>query len=602
MGHQDQCIEQCRVTDDNPQSKPADPPSVDELESEDGNVPMQSPFFQDSNHPPPPRQSSSPSNNPPHNFPPNNYFSSRPKIVKPAFIHDSSPRQTIGGASPTSNVNENSFNSVTINHHHHYHPPSGNMACTPIPEQDDIHDDDASINAGQKQEFHPSPSPPLSYSSSPLPSTSTTHHVPNGLSTISSLHNRQGDYIADHSSINNTRVPEVDAPSVITVSSAECSPGTSSLHPLLRSSLLGVGSEIRSADEPKPRSTRRAVIQLKHTIKSSLKSGTQSILSSKAFSSIASPSKAPEPLQIVKRVPVVLLRGEKRRFPKNVDVYMHTELDPEPGLEPLHPLRDPNMTYRRSLDDSLDAVYGVNVYDVGYFDGGGRFKLLFNLQMTQEENENLLKFQFKTTSFLPLTGGDVSCVSLNRDNFQVWHDKKIAPDRLKYNRPDKSSDTLFFCDFPNDLRKISRQPLEYLCRFKVRSRITHGTAIAIMGQLKQYMDAMDVPITQQDYFEVQSIEWYRHAKGERNPNIENGDLVLITHCYKAPSWGYINYQFDSGELETTRDTWAAFQPGNHLNIKLREMTQQQDLPISVLASEATRSIATARLGNPCADN
>ena len=97
-----------------------------------------------------------------------------------------------------------------------------------------------------------------------------------------------------------------------------------------------------------------------------------------------------------------------------------------------------------------------------------------------------------------------------------------------------------------------------MCRFKVGSQINHGTAIVIMGQVRRYVDVANVVRTQKHYFETQATEWYRHAKGERNHNIENGDLVLITECYKAPSWGYINYQ---SEQRTTQASWAAFQPG-----------------------------------------
>jgi len=147
---------------------------------------------------------------------------------------------------------------------------------------------------------------------------------------------------------------------------------------------------------------------------------------------------------------VVPLQGEKKKFPKEVQVYMHAELDPIPGLAPLHPLRDPNMTHQRSTggsDNSLHPVYGVNVYDVGYFNGAGQFILLFNLQMTKEENEKLLNFQFKTTSFLPLTDSLVRSSPLNPRKFQVWNDKNIVPDgpvHSEYNR--ELSDTIFSCE------------------------------------------------------------------------------------------------------------------------------------------------------------
>ena len=87
----------------------------------------------------------------------------------------------------------------------------------------------------------------------------------------------------------------------------------------------------------------------------------------------------------------------------------------------------------------------------------------------------------------------------------------------------------------------------------------YGTAIALMGQVRHDMDSMGVVIAQEPYFKSQSIEWYRHAKEERNlRNLANGDLVMITQCYRAPSWGYINYY--SG-VKTVKDSWAAFQPG-----------------------------------------
>jgi len=142
-------------------------------------------------------------------------------------------------------------------------------------------------------------------------------------------------------------------------------------------------------------------------------------------------------------VPVVPLEGRKKKFPKNVYVHMHAKLDPSPGLEPFRPLRDPSMSHKWSEDGSLPPVYGVNVYDVGFFDGRGQFNLLFNLQMTKEENEKSLKFQFKTTSFLPLTGGAVHSSPLSKKKFQVWNDKNILTDRIS-SASNESSDTPLF--------------------------------------------------------------------------------------------------------------------------------------------------------------
>ena len=216
------------------------------------------------------------------------------------------------------------------------------------------------------------------------------------------------------------------------------------------------------------------------------------------------------------------------------------------------------MIHRWSKDGSLPPVYSVNIYDVGYFDGAGRFTLLFNLQKTKEENEKLINFQFKTTSFLPLTGGNVHSSPLSNEMFLVWNDKNILLDRIS-STPNESSDSLFFVK-PSDSRNFSRnsRKFNYMCRFAVQAQITHGTAIVMMGQVRRYVDFAEVVTGQRDYFEAQSAEWYRHAKGERNYNIENGDLVLITECYKAPSWGYINYQ---SKKRTTQASWAAFQPG-----------------------------------------
>jgi hypothetical protein len=138
-----------------------------------------------------------------------------------------------------------------------------------------------------------------------------------------------------------------------------------------------------------------------------------------------------------------------------------------------------------------------------------------------------------------------------------------------------------------------------MCRFNVGSQITKGTAIVMLGQVKRYVDEAEVFVNDLEYFETQSIEWYRHAKGERNRYIENGDLVLITQCYKAPSWGYINYHFDEEELETTRDTWAAFQPGMKGKGLYRWV---YELPLKGLESkqhQSTRKDPTAGPSDQC---
>lgn len=39
------------------------------------------------------------------------------------------------------------------------------------------------------------------------------------------------------------------------------------------------------------------------------------------------------------------------------------------------------------------------------------------------------------------------------------------------------------------------------------------------------------------YFNMHSIEWYRHARHDRQRLVENGELVLITDTYEEAGWG-----------------------------------------------------------------
>jgi hypothetical protein len=121
----------------------------------------------------------------------------------------------------------------------------------------------------------------------------------------------------------------------------------------------------------------------------------------------------------------------EKKFSQRVESFMHAKLDPSPGLPPLHPLRDPNMTHQRKPDGSLPPVFGVNVYDVGFFDGAGRFTLLFNILMTREENEELLGIEFKTSSFLPLTGvsGARATQFGSNEKYNSFQDNNIMLDK-----------------------------------------------------------------------------------------------------------------------------------------------------------------------------
>jgi len=126
---------------DDPKSKPADdPPSVDELENEDGNVPMQFAFQARHRVPRTPRQSSS-------------------------------PRQTIAGLGASSISTESSFNSKTTNsnttnndnsQHHYYNinfplAPFRGMALTILGDSTGT-----GINTDQ-EDNEASLSPPSSY-------------------------------------------------------------------------------------------------------------------------------------------------------------------------------------------------------------------------------------------------------------------------------------------------------------------------------------------------------------------------------------------------------------------------------------------------------
>jgi len=73
------------------------------------------------------------------------------------------------------------------------------------------------------------------------------------------------------------------------------------------------------------------------------------------------------------------------------------------------------------------------------------------------------------------------------------------------------------------------------------SNIKRGTGIALLGEFRHFFCETDSLSEHPDYFAMQSIEWYRYARRKLNGHLHNGDLVLITECYKVPSWGYLTY-------------------------------------------------------------
>jgi len=217
---------------------------------------------------------------------------------------------------------------------------------------------------------------------------------------------------------------------------------------------------------------------------------------------------------------------------------MHAELDPFPGLVPFHLLWDPNMSHHRSAG-SLPDAYSVNVLDVGYFNTAGQFIVLFNLLLTKEENEKFLGFEFETTPFVHLSGVSRRWTVLRpHTKFHAFHDQKILLDTQSSNY-NPNSDIQF--------------------RFKVVSGVTSGTGIALVGKLKHFSCDEGALSKHEDYFATQSIEWYRYARGKINGHLYNGDLVLITQCYKIPSWGYLTYFGEKGRK--AKETWASFRPG-----------------------------------------
>lgn len=87
--------------------------------------------------------------------------------------------------------------------------------------------------------------------------------------------------------------------------------------------------------------------------------------------------------------------------------------------------------------------------------------------------------------------------------------------------------------------------------------------IAILGTLKHFGStgsrslAINGPF--KEYFATQSIEWYRHARQDRQYCVGNGDLILITDTYKAAGWGFLAYHGPP----TTQNLEATFSQGTN---------------------------------------
>ena len=91
----------------------------------------------------------------------------------------------------------------------------------------------------------------------------------------------------------------------------------------------------------------------------------------------------------------------------------------------------------------------------------------------------------------------------------------------------------------------------YRRNFIIRKGLNAGAAIAVLGEMLHYSSYINfVQIAENilfdEYFSTQSIEWYRHARHDRQRLVENGELVLITDTYKAAGWGHLAYYSKKG--------------------------------------------------------
>jgi len=91
----------------------------------------------------------------------------------------------------------------------------------------------------------------------------------------------------------------------------------------------------------------------------------------------------------------------------------------------------------------------------------------------------------------------------------------------------------------------------YKRHFIIPKGLNAGAVIAVLGELLHYSSNTNVIQVADNnlfnqYFSTQSIEWYRHARHDRQCLVENGELVLITDTYKAASWGYFAYYSKKG--------------------------------------------------------
>lgn len=103
----------------------------------------------------------------------------------------------------------------------------------------------------------------------------------------------------------------------------------------------------------------------------------------------------------------------------------------------------------------------------------------------------------------------------------------------------------------------------YKHKFFIHEKTKSGAAIAILGALKHFGSTPGLPIGEnalfKEYFATQSIEWYRHARQDRQYCLNNGDLILITDTYKAAGWGFLAYHGPA----TTQNFEATFYQGTN---------------------------------------
>lgn len=532
---------QAGFVDDNTRNDATDDDAPTANEQGDGDhIPRQSSSSMAHGNFSPPLHNSSSNHHPSNHLPePNSSKNNLPQANSPQCIFNISPTQNIASASaeasPSTIENKDSFSFQITNYF---------VALPSIPE-----DYNAPKNSDQGElEHHAgndtdvpttpptrvSPAVPRSLNnqistsdtpSKPVegfdssPSTSTAHRDHNAGAFPLHLEN-------DHSnaSISNTDM----------LQAGEQAPPTTG--PLaLRVESASNSDELDTFDEPDGNVQSGRILNSTTKFKDSVRRMRTSLRTSfisgieRSFASLTTNSRSrslPQTLRPLRQVPAVQrCPGQKRKFSEDVEVYMHARLDLDQSSwqgPPFHPLWDPNLGDKRRLssDCSLPRVHGINVYDVGYFSVDGEFVLLFNLSMSKEENEEELKIKFDGP-FLPLTNVTTPIAEVLEplQQYKAYSSRKILLD--------------------SSLSKYSKfKPYDYQYTFRVKGEPQPGAALAVIGQFTCQQDK-EIPFKHQDYFATQCIEWYLHAKRLGRHHIKNGDLVLITGCYKVPNWGYI---------------------------------------------------------------